>query len=169
MRKLLVILLALCTLLVSVSFSGCGKEDTSNEIVDGYLTYVLQEDGTYSVRATDPNDVPETVVIPETFNGVSVTALEDGAFGGSTVLRKITLPPTITRIPAGAFYRCQTLVRVEIQGTLTGIGNGAMGLCHQHITIYYSGTRAEWGDILKAGNWATETEYSVICSDSSIS
>jgi hypothetical protein len=167
LKKLVVILLALCSLSVLV---GCGreKEPERQEFVDGYLTYVLLEDGTYSVKATNVNDLPGNVVIPEFYNGVAVTALEQNAFSRRDCLRTITIPKSITRLPAGAFYMCTLLDEVDIQGSLTGIGKGVFGLCEQHVTIYYPGTKKEWDNIMKASNWAIETKHIVICSDGSI-
>lgn len=169
MKKLLVLLLFLCCLTLLVSCGGASNEPEAEGVVDGYLTYILREDGTYSVKATDVTQLPESVTIPAVFNGIPVTALEPNAFARSNCLRKITLPDSITRLPEGALYQCTVLTEVNLPKTLTYVGKGAMGLCWERVTVYYDGTMAAWKDIMKAGNWASETDYSVICTDGSIS
>lgn len=162
MKKLLACLLIIGTL---ICICSCEPEDNRPRVVDGYFTYVLQEDGTYSITATDVNDFPEEVTIPETYQGVEVTAIEDEAFARCPSLRKITVPASIVRIPYGAFYMCPELEEVELLGTLKHIGNGAFGLCEQELNIHFPGTQKQWEGISKAGNWAVETDYYVYCKD----
>ncbi len=167
-RSYLSIILLLC---LTLCFVGCGggEKEESNEVVDGYFTYVLLSDGTYAVKATDKTDFPSTVTIPESFDGIAVTQIADNGFGGCVGLREITVPKTVKRIPNAAFYRCPDLEEIHLPSGLTGIGNGAFGVCEQALTIYFDGTKKEWESISKAGNWESETEYDVICTDGTIS
>ena len=168
MKKLIACLLAIATLTCLVACGPAKKDDKNNKEnreVDGYFTYILQEDGTYSITATNPNDFPEEVTVPSSFNGIPVTALADSAFSSCANLRKITIPDSITRLPYAAFYMCPDLEVINLPRTITGIGKGALSMCEKEITIHFDGTVKEWEGILKASNWDTETEYYVSCSD----
>ena len=170
MRKATITLLILCCLSLMVSCGGTSKKNEPEEIVDGYLTYILREDGTYAVKATDVTQLPESVTIPSTFNGIPVTALTTYAFANSNCLKKITIPDSITTLPMGALYQCTVLTEVNLPSTLTGIGKGAVGLCWEHVTIYYDGTQSQWRRKLsKASNWAVETDHTIICTDGIVS
>lgn len=170
MKKLIACLVIISTFICLFGCNSSDKNDKKEEatresVVDGYFTYIKQDDGTYSVTATDKNNFPEEVKIPTTYNGVAVTAIEDSAFSGCVGLRKITVPDSIVRLPYGAFYMCPDLEDVNLPSTISGIGQGAFGVCEKEIHIYFDGTTKQWGNISKAGNWASETKYYVHCSD----
>lgn len=150
--------------------SGCGSsKDERPETVDGYYTYILQEDGTYTIKATDPNNFPEEITIPQSYNGITVSGIAENGFSRCKNLKKVTIPQSFTRIETGAFYMCPDLVEVNLPKNLKGIGKGAFGLCKQEITFRYDNTKEEWERIPKASNWASDVECYIICTDGTIS
>ena len=64
----------------------------------------LKEDiFTYSVSGknaivTNVDDTQKVVEVPKTLGGYTVTAIGDGAFGGSTVIEEVVLPDSVTTI-----------------------------------------------------------------------
>lgn len=57
--------------------------------------------------------------IPETVEGVPVTAVGDGAFRNSITLRSIKLPASVTSIGNGAFMECYFLKQIDFPGAST--------------------------------------------------
>ena len=119
---------------------------------------VLKEDiYTYTVSGnnaviTNVDDTQKIVRIPETLGGYTVTALGDGACGGSTVIEEVILADTITTIgnlcfaysnslrqihfndklttiSDGAFYHCEGLWTVALPKGVKNIGNNVFGRC----------------------------------------
>lgn len=159
----------LLLLVTLVCISGCSSpKDERPEIVDGYYTYILQEDGTYTIKATDPNNFPEEITIPKSYNGVAISGIADHGFSKCKGLKKVTIPETFTKIETGAFYMCPDLVEVILPKSIQSFGKGSFGLCEQELTFRYDGTKAEWENIRKANNWASEVRCYAVCSDGSV-
>ena len=64
------------------------------------------------------------VAVPETVQGLPVTAVADGAFSG-TLVRHVELPETVRRIGTEAFAECKRLVVVTFSDELSEIGRDA--------------------------------------------
>ncbi|OON99573.1 MAG: hypothetical protein ATN35_11925 [Epulopiscium sp. Nele67-Bin004] len=64
------------------------------------------------------------LVIPETINDVTVTAIGDNAFEAVTTITSITFPDTLTTIGDNAFENCVSLVEVVIPDS-TSVGDNA--------------------------------------------
>lgn len=81
---------------------------TEDDAASG-LTYTMQNDFTLSVRATSVGVLAGEVVIPATrtlsggVNTYPVSVVEQNAFKGSSQLKELTLPSTITTLGASAF------------------------------------------------------------------
>ena len=77
--------------------------------------------------------------IPSGLTSVTVTGgeLSEGAFTGSSMLKEIQLPNTITEIPNEAFFNCTGLKTVLIPDSVTTIGADAFRQCYglEEITI----------------------------------
>ena len=73
-------------------------------------------------------------VIPETVTNqgitYTVTSIANNAFNGTTTLRSITIPATITAMGDSAFYKCSTLAEVHI--------SSIESWCNMNLTGYYS-------------------------------
>lgn len=94
-----------------------------------YLTYMPINDGTgYSVargRYAPSGDL----VIPDTYQGLKVTAVADFAFENCGRLRSVTLPADIATIGESAFAGCVRLERVYLPPKVASIGPQAFEFC----------------------------------------
>lgn len=80
------------------------------------LLLLLKDDGMYGVAGyvgTNPN-----VVVPETYNGITITSIEILAFEHNQVIEEILLPSTITLIRHGAFYGVDSLPYIQIPNSV---------------------------------------------------
>ena len=79
--------------------TACGElEPTASE----YFKFTLLNDGTYEVGAKDKSNMPANVVIPCTYNGISVTKILYG-FQGCSSIESIVIPKSIIYIQEGPF------------------------------------------------------------------
>ncbi len=88
--------------------------DTENLVFDASTGTITAYTG-YNVRLD----------IPETIDGVQVTAIGDNGFTGHRYLCYLTLPEGLTSIGNEAFMNASTLMHVEFPSTLTTIGDRA--------------------------------------------
>lgn len=86
------------------------------------------KDGYYAVAGTGTTANNNTVVIPETFNGLPVKEINDGAFSFSK-MENITIPDSITKIGNEAFMACRLLQYVSLPKNLTEIGDSMFYQC----------------------------------------
>ncbi len=96
-------------------------------------------DFTYTINnAPDTNTVTiirytgflDSVAIPPTINGKSVTHIGDDAFCDlPTPLRSVTIPDSVTSIGVEAFANCTGLSNVTIPASVTSIGSRAFYEC----------------------------------------
>lgn len=107
---------------------GVEYDDMGMYTVNGsYITFGYQED---SVIITEcPKDMTGDLVIPDTLDGLPVTAIGEGAFYEVVGLTSVKLPETVTVIGAGAFYCCTGLESVTLPDGLTEIGESAFYQC----------------------------------------
>ena len=107
------------------------------------------------------------LTVPETVDGITVTALADGCFENCTELTSVTLPQTLLAIGEDAFRGCTALRGIEIPesvvfigesafagcssmeavcvyGSLKHVGRGAFIGCSKLFYIYYSGFFLDW-------------------------
>ena len=134
------LLLLLC-LLAMPFVSALGDEYTDAQGVK----YTLNDDGnTYRVSGhTDA--CTGDVIIPETVNGRSVTAIGMIAFCDCTDLISVTIPDGVTSIGTDAFYNCKKLSSINIPTSVTYIGPEAFMRCEdlESIIIPTSVTKIE--------------------------
>ncbi len=79
-----------------------------------YFEFTLLDDGTYSIKAKDVNNMPSGVIIPSTYNERDVTAIAEEAFAGCSDLTSVLIPHNITSIGISAFISCENLKTIEI-------------------------------------------------------
>lgn len=162
-------------------------EDFTNLTFSEGLEYELNDDGaSYSVigigTCTDRD-----VVIPETYNGLPVTALKAhteyfdqkgmmtpntvGAFQSVATIATVVLPQTVTLIEARSFYGCHGLQTVVISNSLKTtewevFTDNDYGI----IKVVFQGTVEEWENIDKnsLGSFTYFndcTNMDILCSD----
>ena len=97
----------------------CGE--TINEEIPALGTttvdfvYDLLIDNTYAISAISPHAT--SIIIPETYNGKSVTKIANNAFLNYINLKNIIIPNSITSIGAGAFDGCDNITDVTLPAT----------------------------------------------------
>lgn len=99
--------------------------------VEELFTFTEQTDGTYSVKATDVNNLPSVVGIPFSYNGKAVTAIDERAFQNATNITRVVIPIGVTSIGWSAFYGCSNLERVVLPEGITVIDNNTFEECRK--------------------------------------
>lgn len=98
----------------------CGKVQTFK--TSGDWVYALRDDGTAEiVRCNQPEEV-EHAAVPETVDGIAVTAIGDRAFAECYYLTEVVLPQGITAIGSFAFYGCTGLERLTVPASVVSVG-----------------------------------------------
>ncbi len=96
-------------------------------IVESNLHYELLSDGTYELILS--LSTSDTVIVPDTYLGIRVTSIGYESFMGSTTLKTIILPDTITNISDLAFASCKLLKTVVLGNSVKTIGTLAFSGC----------------------------------------
>ena len=87
------------------------------------FTFTTLSNGTYSVKAGEGIQYISTVTIPATYNQISVSTIEAGAFSGCENVKVFNIPNTITNIELGisgpyqsgsAFYGCTGITAINV-------------------------------------------------------
>ena len=166
LKKIISFILAVIIFFLIPSLVNCSKPET---VKDEYYTYTLLADGTYSVKATNIENVPRVVELPAIFNGRIVSTVEKKGFSGCLTMEELVLSEKMEHIGVEAFRKCSNLSFITMGCPDIGFGNGAFAQCSTLVSIKYSGTMAEWKKILRASNWDYKTgNYGVYCLDGAL-
>lgn len=98
----------------------CGKEQEF--YYSDTWVYALREDGTAEIVRCDQPETVGSLTVPETVNGIAVTAIGDKAFSQCYYLTDVTLPEGITYIGDFAFEDCTDMETLTIPATVTSMG-----------------------------------------------
>ena len=89
------------------------------------LEYTLKEDGeSYSVSGIG-SCMDKDLIIPSSYEGLPVTAIDDRAFDYCNNLTSVIIPVSVTSIGGYAFHSCRELSSVIIGESVTSIGESA--------------------------------------------
>lgn len=91
------------------------------------FTWRIKADNTVCI--TGWNSDGDTVEIPDTIEGRTVTEIGDGAFRNHTALENVTMPDTLVRIGDEAFDGCSSFGWLEIPVGVRKIGARAFRGC----------------------------------------
>lgn len=94
----------------------------------GDFEYQANSVGTYVITGYN-NFKNDYVTIPETINGIKVTAVGKAAFQNKTNVTTVKFPESVTAIAANAFYGCKNLSSVLLTDSITSIGSKAFSMC----------------------------------------
>ena len=112
---------------IYASVSEGGKEPTSTD--NSYFRFMPIGDEAYSIEPLNPDDLPEDIIIPATYNGKPVTEIAEMSFYGNKNIKSVYMPDSITEIYASAFYECSALESVRLSSGLTEIPDYAFYNC----------------------------------------
>lgn len=90
-----------------------------------YGDWEYEETGTYTAKLTKYKGNGGYVIIPESINGHSVTALGYGLFQQNNNVTKVAIPRGVTEIPNSCFYNAKNLETVFIPHGVKRIGASA--------------------------------------------
>ena len=98
----------------------CGTMVVPQSIVNKYecCDFKLNEDGTYSISGQSVNCSCSELVIPNEYNGVPVTSIDEDAFKNCTSLTSVTIPESIKKIGEDAFENCELIRDVYYTGDI---------------------------------------------------
>ncbi len=101
-------------LLLLLTAAGSAEEPAEKEEIfsSGYYHYRILEDGTAEITSYWGD--AGVLSIPEELDGLTVTALAEGAFIGPNDLLIVTIPATVSRIPANPFLYCKNLRSIRL-------------------------------------------------------
>ena len=109
-----------------------------------YAKWVAVDSTTYFIRTgstitgiTDAGKLASTIVLPESLNGVKITALGDNLFDGNTNLKSISFPAgsSYTTIGKETFKGCKALSEVKFINGITTMGEGAFMNCTSLVSV----------------------------------
>ena len=127
MKKFLIFLVSFATILSCIPVMA-----TEKVFKEDIYTYTVSGK---NATITNVDDTQIKVLIPETLGGYTVTALGDGACGGSTVIEEIILPDTITMIGSLCFAYSNSLRKIQFSKKLSTVSDGAFYHCEGLWTI----------------------------------
>ena len=119
------IIIAIIALVIAGASSG-GNTDGLKFYPDGH--------GDYIVAAGEAKYLSK-IVIPSTYNGGKVVAIEDEGFSNCYQLTSIEIPDSVVTIGNYAFEGCIALKTVSIGKGVTDIGSYAFSNCSELVTI----------------------------------
>ena len=86
----------------------------------------------------------EQIIIPDTYNGLSVTKIGYEAFKNCYSLTSVTIPESVTSIGGDAFEYCRSLTSVTIPESVTAIGVSVFGGCSKLESIEVAAGNANY-------------------------
>ena len=125
MKKL--IAMALTVLLVVLALPVCAlAAEGSTGTENGFAWRELSDSTVALTGYTGPGGA---VQIPDTLNGLPVSAIGDYAFNGNSYITSVGMPDTITSIGESSFSYCTNLLTLHLSDSLVFIGRATFTNC----------------------------------------
>ena len=105
------------------------------EIIPSIFTFTLNSDGFTYTLSSIGSCTDKTIVIPSTYNGLSVTVIGVGVFASNKNITSVTLPDSIIRIEDRAFRWCHSLAEINFPDKVTYIGYASFSECKSLTSI----------------------------------
>ena len=97
-----------------------------SSLKSGIFTYEISGD---NVTITGVDDTEGEVTVPEKIDERTVTAIGDGAFGGSAQITEVNIPDTVTSIGTMCFAYSTSIRTVRLSKSITSVGEGMFYQC----------------------------------------
>ena len=158
-KKLLRVLVLCFAFSAILSSTALASKKNSTDVeypAPGGVIYFDRETGT--ITGTDSNgiDFPNAAernamvlreaVIPREIDGVTVTAIGNGAFAGCRHLTRVVIPDTVTSIGDRAFFHCLLLNTITIPNGVTEIGKMTFYGCESLTSVILPDALTRLGD-----------------------
>ena len=116
---------------LETSYEGTNPESYS--ITYSQTPFLIRklEDGTAAINTYLDPEGPADLVIPETIEGLKVTAIDRFAFQTRMELHSVTVPESVTSIGEKAFVNCRNLVSAQLPASLRDLGSVVFGGCDE--------------------------------------
>lgn len=101
---------------------------TTTALPEPYVAFDYERAGD-GVIITDYSGTASEVVIPETLDGLTVTAVGDSAFQRRQMLTDVVIPSTVKTVGSNAFRECRSLRSVTLGNGVNVIGGSAFLGC----------------------------------------
>lgn len=111
---------------------GNGEENTDTPPEKSPFTYEIQNE---EAVITGYSGTHSVLIIPDTIDGYTVTAISDSVFAGKTSLTSVSLPKNLKKLGWFAFSGCTSLKSANLPQSLSDIGYDAFANCSK-LTIY---------------------------------
>lgn len=96
--------------------------------------YTISYDNTY-VRIDRYVGTAQTVIIPNSIEGLPVTELSYSTFADCRQLKNVTIPDSITKVGSYLFENCSSLISVSIGNGITAIPIGMFSNCTSLVEV----------------------------------
>ena len=106
--------------------------------------YAIDSEGTITKYYGENTDNNTYIIIPDTINGITPTAIGTSVFSGFTHIKNIILPDTVTKIKERAFRNCTSLEYITAHG-VTQLGQESFYNC-SNIKEFIGNNVAEVGN-----------------------
>lgn len=152
------------------AFGGCTALQTidlspiNNNYYGGNSNAVVEQSTDRLIVACNNTVIPPTVksIAAFAFEGLEgiqsidlptgMTEIENYTFRGCTGLKNVVIPDNITKLGMGVFEGCYNMISILIPKTVTYIDLNAFNNTDKLAIIYYTGSEAEWDDLMNSRN-----------------
>ena len=143
----LLFIISICLAVIGISIATIALVLSLNTKKEDSLGLKFYPDGNgnYIVAVGDAKYLSE-IVIPDTYNGKNVIAIEDYGFAECNNLKKIVIPDSIKTIGNYAFENCSSLTTVNMSSSVTSMGMYAFSGCTSLADIKLSESLQNIGD-----------------------
>ena len=157
MRKFMTVIFAICIVfnlaMMSVLAEGEASGTCGKNVTWSYDKDTLTISGTGAMEDFDASPYSPWYQYSDSIKAVvitdGVTSIGDFAFENYyRSLISVSIPSSVTSIGKKAFCVCCSLKSLIIPNSVTTIGEGAFGLCESLTNVQYTGTQAQWNNIL---------------------
>lgn len=126
-KHIFVFAAAVCILFALLTFSACNDQGQQNRPLPDYFGYRTEPDGSMAISSYDGEG--GEVVVDDSYYGMKVTVIDEGAFKDCSTITSVVLPDTVTEIREEAFAGCFSLRSVSFGSGLRVIGDSAFKQC----------------------------------------
>ena len=133
LKKTMSLLLAICMVLSLLPANLVQAVGTGSSASEGlaYEAITDEKGAVVSYAVSGIGSCTDTeLVIPDTYEGLPVTAIANNAFGQCEQLTSVTMPNTIVEIGAWAFEMCRNLQSIYIPASVSSIVLNPFGFCY---------------------------------------